>query len=349
MSTTITSSQGTDQNTQGVPLTINGNSFVDQQLDPNANPETNITNVTVATGLSLDANGNLVSDPNADTTKANIIKGTDSSGSQVTDINITGSNVVADLTLTQTGNNNTDQCSEAIDIMNKIKNIQTTNIGNLGDYANLLQKINNYSNENHSVSLNIPEVANLKGFADNISELGALFNTLQIHVNNSQSLDASAVLSSMTDSLTRIYNSIIAIEKFKVSLSETTQVSVPQCLVDVTSNLVNVNSTITNFMGAIDYFTADPSTLTEAQKEQYGLSNQSKTDIIKVEKALDFLDTLYSQGAVIAFQNDQTVTSLAAQLNHFSDPALNSRVSNGISKFKSFLGNYPNIGLPREH
>jgi hypothetical protein len=330
-------------------ITVGDNNFTDQRLDPVTNPEASVTNVTNATALQLDSNGNLIQNPQGDGTNFNLIQGTDGNGGKVSDVNVTGSTVVADLTLAQGPDNNIDQCNAAIEIMNRITNLKSNvNIGNLSDYEELFAKINQYTEENHNVALNIPEVQKLKDFSNNISNLGTLFNSLQIHINNSQNLDASLVITDITDSLTKIYNAIMAIENFKIAISETTKVSVPKCLVDVTAKLVDVNAKIGSFMDNIDYFTADPTTTTEEQKQKYGLTEQSKEDLIKVQKAMDFLDELYSQGASIAFKNDGTITSLVDQLNKFSDPTLNNRITTNITKFRNIMNKYPNIRLRRD-
>lgn len=211
-------------------------------------------------------------------------------------------------------------CVDILDYVDKISEYNLTNVGRLGDYQNLITKINDYTNavRDNQVDLSVEQVSILEGYGNYMNQMSNIFGQLIASIETTSLIDASDLQLRIKLALKAIYEGLKKVQKFKIAITDSRIIGIPECILEMSTTLEKINGKLTDYENMITYFLSadgdfqpnDPIAI------QFGLTQADKDAIAAAEALVTkYKDDLLQDAASI--KNHESIVALKNTLASF--------------------------------
>lgn len=206
--------------------------------------------------------------------------------------------------------------------------------GTIDDYAELFDAASRIANESKHMQLDV-EIDGFNEFADAADQLGKLFTSFIVKLENVSIIDDMAFLTAIANALKKLWNLSSVFGKFKETILATSKIHLPKSVHDTKVMLEDVVGNVNCAMKYISHFVdASFAAPTEAN-----LSDKEKNIIQQAVTTIDNWNVLCEQGVSIAMANNPDIQYIQSASDQFKTTtqtltAATNQLKVKLAKFK---------------
>jgi len=234
------------------------------------------------------------------------------------------------------------------DLLREIQALQTKvscptlqHLGSMNDYAELFQKAKGYMDTVGDQNINLViDTSVLDRFATDADIYSQMFQEVQIQFQRMSTVDDTAILTKIRDSLSKISGMYDNINKFHASIVSTSILQIPDSVKTVSESLQSVIECIECSMPYLEFFVDNSTVLSEEQQRRAQLSDIDKQAINSSIGALNTWITMIQNEANVTMSGNAYIQAFKNKIAAFDSldtrlKTITSKLADKLSRWKS--------------